>query len=54
MSPGCLGSSLTTEASKPECMAQLAQSGSCRDSQYSQSVPFQNSSQENEYVLPIR
>src|SRR5262249_23250343 len=54
MSPGCLGSSLTTDASKPECIAQLAQSGSWRDSQYSQFVPFQNSSHENVYFLPIR
>jgi hypothetical protein len=54
MSPGCLGSSRTTEASKPECIAQFLQSGSCRDSQYSQSVPFQNSSNVGDHVLPIR
>ncbi len=33
MSPGCLGSSLTTDASKPECIAQFWHSGSWRDSQ---------------------
>ena len=33
MSPGCLGSSLTTDASKPECIRQFAQRGSWRDSQ---------------------
>ena len=54
MSPGCLGSSLTTDASKPECIAQFWHSGSLRDSQYAQSVPFQNSSKVGDQVLPIR
>ena len=33
MSPGCFGSSRTTDASKPECIAQFWQRSSCRDSQ---------------------
>ena len=54
MSPGCFGSSLTTDASNPECIAQFWQSESWRDSQYSQSVSFQNSSHENVYFFPMR
>ena len=54
MSPGCFGSSITTEASKPECIAQFLHIGSCRDSQYAQSVPFQNSSNVGDQVFPIR
>ena len=45
---------MTTDASKPECIRQFWQSGSFRDSQYAQSVPFQNSSQVGDQVLPIR
>src|SRR5579872_5945365 len=33
MSPGCFGSSRTTEASNPECIAQFWQGSSSRDSQ---------------------
>ena len=47
-----LGSSMTTDASKPECIAQFWHSGSCRDSQYAQSVPFQNSFQVADVRLP--
>ena len=54
MSPGFFGSSRTTEASNPECIAQFLQSGSWRDSQYSQSVPFQNWSKLSDQVFPIR
>ena len=54
ISTGFLRRSMTADASNPECMAQFWQSLSWRDSQYSQSVSFQNSSHDQVYFLPIR
>ena len=45
MSFGLFPRARTADASKPECIEQFWQSESWRDSQYSQSTPFQNSSQ---------
>ena len=54
MSLGLFRSSRTTEASNPECMAQFRQRSSFRDSQYSQSVPYQKSCQVSVYCSAIR
>ena len=51
MSRGLLRSPRTADASKPECIAQLAQRRSLRDSQYAQSVLVQNSFQSRDVLF---